>query len=301
MAKDGAIDHPKTMALASELAIDPAHALGLMEALWAFARKYAPDGAVGKYSDVAIVTGMRSTLDPTRVVRAFLAAGLMDESGSHRIVIHDWEDHATGWTKKALRGKPFVKGDDPRRANHHEKTGEKEETLPPRYREKQKRYRERLKAESTLEPASTDTAKHCKTLQNVEPLQSDPLQTDLSLQDSLQALPLQTGKKNTAKSALPARDQTKPIPNQNQHQNLLATQLREMGRPDDSLPKSGSAAGEMLTQNGRGSSPDMRKLGTTIREALGHREPENPEPDPDTEAERERQLAELRSRARSST
>ena len=117
MAKDGTLDHPKTLMLAGELGIDPPFALGILEALWGFTRKYAPAGDIGKFSDAAIALGIRTSIKPDKLIEALLLAGFIDESEDHRLVIHDWADHITKHTEREVkkRGIPFATGKDERR------------------------------------------------------------------------------------------------------------------------------------------------------------------------------------------
>jgi len=104
LAKRGTLDHPKTLALASFLAIDQAHAFGLLEALWHFTYHYAPRGDIGRFADDVIVGGMRTRIDPKLVIDALTKSGWIDKHPDPgvRLCIHDWQDHADDATKKKL-------------------------------------------------------------------------------------------------------------------------------------------------------------------------------------------------------
>lgn len=117
MAIDGTLTHPKNLHLAQLLAKDPCETLGILEAMWAFTRKLAPDGAIGKWSNQIIAAGIFSTVPADQLMDALVEAGWLEESSEHRLVVHDWEDWATESLKRNLRsrGRPFAKGDDSRR------------------------------------------------------------------------------------------------------------------------------------------------------------------------------------------
>ena len=52
--KRGTPEHPKMLLLASTLEINNYAAVGLMECLWHFTARYAPQGNIGKYTDEII-------------------------------------------------------------------------------------------------------------------------------------------------------------------------------------------------------------------------------------------------------
>jgi hypothetical protein len=119
MALKGTLDHPKLIALADALDLDPCFALGILEAVWHFTSAYAIGGDIGRFSDRAIATGIRTTINPQVLIKALVDTGWIDEDPECRLRVHDWLEHATKWVKveaeKKVRGRPFEKGDDPRR------------------------------------------------------------------------------------------------------------------------------------------------------------------------------------------
>lgn len=103
-------DHPKVKHLASLLNINEAWAIGLLELLWHFTGKYAPQGDIGKYSDEVIAHAVkwdrpsgRTAVKPQwRLSGALVEAQWLDTCPCHRYVVHDWKDHADEAVKKFL-------------------------------------------------------------------------------------------------------------------------------------------------------------------------------------------------------
>ena len=102
MALRGTLTHWKTRLLADQLGISPAHALGLLEALWHVTAEDAPSGNIGRLSNKAIVMQMFTDFDPDRLIGAFIASGHLDVHPVHRLLIHDWHVHADYNTKRKV-------------------------------------------------------------------------------------------------------------------------------------------------------------------------------------------------------
>ena len=92
--KRGTPDHPKTLALSLQLGLRRWGAVGLLEMLWHFTAKYAPQGDVGKFTDLAIARAVDWNRDAGRLVQAMTVSGWLDPCDCHRLVVHDWADHA---------------------------------------------------------------------------------------------------------------------------------------------------------------------------------------------------------------
>lgn len=114
-------DHPKMKHLAQLLNIEIWGAVGLMELLWHFAGKYAPQGDIGRYSDEVIAKAIHWDKRPGRtrippeflpssglvhtelwLISSLIRAEFIDRCDCHRLVIHDWKDHAEEAVKKFL-------------------------------------------------------------------------------------------------------------------------------------------------------------------------------------------------------
>lgn len=100
--KRGTPDHPKVAHLAALLNIEIFSAVGILEMLWHFTAKFAPCGDIGKHSDAAIAeavhwrvrSGSAGVATGVRLRSALVEAGFLDTCLCHRLVVHDWPDHA---------------------------------------------------------------------------------------------------------------------------------------------------------------------------------------------------------------
>ena len=102
MALRGTLTHWKTRLLANELGVSSAHALGLLEALWHVTAEDAPSGNIGRLPNKAIVMQMFTDIEPDRLVRAMITSGHLDEHPNHRLIVHDWDQHADYNTKRKV-------------------------------------------------------------------------------------------------------------------------------------------------------------------------------------------------------
>jgi hypothetical protein len=104
--KRGTPEHPKVFDLCERLRCDRPTAVGYLELLWHFTAKYAPQGDIGRYSDRRI----EAALDwvPGRwkrdghLIGALQEAHWIDAHPVHRLVVHDWQDHAEESVRKKL-------------------------------------------------------------------------------------------------------------------------------------------------------------------------------------------------------
>lgn len=105
-----ALEHPKTLDLASRLEASLPATIGHLELLWAFTGKYAPAGDIGRHSDGAIARACHWAGRPELFTLALREAGFIDADPKHRLTIHDWQDHAPRWVKAKLKtmNQPFV-------------------------------------------------------------------------------------------------------------------------------------------------------------------------------------------------
>lgn len=105
-----ALEHPKTLHLASLLGVSRPTVLGHLELLWAFTGKHAAQGDIGKWPDGAIARACDWLGDPQVFLQSLLQSGFINASDAHRYVIHDWPEHAARWVraKLAKAGLQFV-------------------------------------------------------------------------------------------------------------------------------------------------------------------------------------------------
>lgn len=100
--KLGAIDHPKTLDLADRLDVGLAQTLGHLTLLWAFTARKAPCGDVGKWPDGAIARACDWHGNSASFVTALIEAGFVERHSQHRLIVHDWKDHAEKWVHGVL-------------------------------------------------------------------------------------------------------------------------------------------------------------------------------------------------------
>lgn len=110
--------HPKTLTLASMLALRRYEAVGLLELLWHFTAQFCPQGDVGKRTDAQIAAALDWPQDrAAELMKALVDCGWLDAHPEHRLVVHDWHDHADGTCDKYLsdHGLKYATSRDPRR------------------------------------------------------------------------------------------------------------------------------------------------------------------------------------------
>jgi hypothetical protein len=114
--KRGATEHPKLLDLCSRLGLHKYEAVGILETLWHFTAKFAPQGDIGKYSDAAIAkavgwqrpTGTKGVTPECRLSDALVSAGWLDRHPLYRLIVHDWEDHADQTLRRFLASRKLA-------------------------------------------------------------------------------------------------------------------------------------------------------------------------------------------------
>lgn len=94
--------HPKTFDLASRLGVARPAALGFLTLLWDFTADSAIQGDIGKWTNGAIARACDWSDDPDLFVESLVEAGWIDRDPTHRLLIHDWSDHAERWVRAKL-------------------------------------------------------------------------------------------------------------------------------------------------------------------------------------------------------
>src|SRR4051794_3455837 len=105
--KRQALDHTKMDLLMRKLKIRRYHAVGILESLWHLTAREAPRGDIGKLRNERIAIGIDWGGDADRLVEALIEAGWIDSDDQHRLVIHDWPDHADDAVKKYMKRNGF--------------------------------------------------------------------------------------------------------------------------------------------------------------------------------------------------
>jgi hypothetical protein len=77
--------------------------VGLLELLWHGTATQAPQGDIGKFSneEIAILVDWEGDYD--QLVDALVETGWLDRCSKHRLVVHDWGQHAPNWVRMLVK------------------------------------------------------------------------------------------------------------------------------------------------------------------------------------------------------
>lgn len=100
MAKRGTLGHPRTSKLARALNMPAWAALGLLEAFWHWAGRYAPTGLLDQELLESAMDGSGISGDHAA---ALVETGWLDPLEDETIWIHSWHEHADDTVKKNLK------------------------------------------------------------------------------------------------------------------------------------------------------------------------------------------------------
>jgi len=100
--KREAITHTKLKRLCHRLDIPQWQAVGLLEMTWHLTAREAPRGDIGKLSDEDIALALDYRGDSSAMVKALISSGWLDQDQKHRLLVHDWPDHADDATHMKL-------------------------------------------------------------------------------------------------------------------------------------------------------------------------------------------------------
>lgn len=108
--KRGAPDHWKMTALANRMKVPARYGItwanGCMERLWHYTAKYHPRGDIGKAPDWAIATACGwPASTASELIEALVDVRWLVRSTAHRLLVHDWHDHADESVKKTLKNR----------------------------------------------------------------------------------------------------------------------------------------------------------------------------------------------------
>lgn len=112
--KRAATDHPKVANLADAIAAEHKHqrrfalliATGTLERLWHFTAKFTPQGDIGKRKDEEICRWVGWPIeDSSTLIRLLIQCEWLVNHPVHRLIVHDWGEHADDSVKKMLQRK----------------------------------------------------------------------------------------------------------------------------------------------------------------------------------------------------
>lgn len=111
--KHGTPDTMKFKKLVRRLGVSRALAVGTLELLWIATQKNAKRGDIGRFSNEEIAIECDWSGDPDELVAALLETGWIDRSEEHRLVVHNWAQHAPRYLHAWVKGQKttFAAGD----------------------------------------------------------------------------------------------------------------------------------------------------------------------------------------------
>lgn len=101
--KREARNHSKMKRLCRRLDIPLYQAMGIMESLWHVTAIEAWRGDIGKLSNEDIALSLDYRGDENALIDALVSCGWLDESKEHRLLVHDWKEHADNAVQKKAR------------------------------------------------------------------------------------------------------------------------------------------------------------------------------------------------------
>ncbi len=100
--KRGTPRNPKVLHLANLLKVKVPTAVGYLELLWHFTAEFAPQGDIGRFDDKWIEAALFWTGRPGFLIHCLTVTRWLDSHSSHRVIVHDWHDHADDSVRKRL-------------------------------------------------------------------------------------------------------------------------------------------------------------------------------------------------------
>lgn len=95
--------HPKFADLKAILKQPKGAVIGWLETMWHFTGQFTPQGNIGKYTDSQIEAWVEWDGEPGALIAAMVKARWIDRDTTHRLLVHDWAQHADKATKNALK------------------------------------------------------------------------------------------------------------------------------------------------------------------------------------------------------
>ena len=134
--KKGCCDHPKTLELARRLGISRRDCVGLLELLFDFVSSYCQDGIIGRFTNAQLAEALDWEGSDRRLVSALVqcggkgGCGYLERHAAHRLIVHDWQEHAPEYLKRRAR-EGHLTFADPESVNHRSITGQSPENDRP--------------------------------------------------------------------------------------------------------------------------------------------------------------------------
>jgi len=94
--------------------------IGLLEGMWLEVAKNCPAGDIGRFSNEEIAILCDWDGDPDELIQALVDTRWLDTCDTHRLVVHDWEEHSPNYVKGNIKkhGREFARGASPEHPPH---------------------------------------------------------------------------------------------------------------------------------------------------------------------------------------
>ncbi len=96
--------NPKLQRLQTGTKMSRRETVGTLELLWCFTTQQAPRGDIGKWSDNDIEAACDWKGKPGALISALCDAVWLDRCAVHRLLVHDWAEHAMDFIDSCLNG-----------------------------------------------------------------------------------------------------------------------------------------------------------------------------------------------------
>lgn len=101
--KSGTTEHPKFRMLRAVLQLPDWGVVGILESLWNITAKWKDHGGIGEWSNAEIACAIGWVGDPEQLIEALTRTGWLDEHPTHRLMVHDWQDHQPRYVTERIR------------------------------------------------------------------------------------------------------------------------------------------------------------------------------------------------------
>lgn len=135
--KREAVNHTKMKRLCRRLDIPTYQGVGLLESIWHLTARETPRGDIGRLSNEDIALGIDWRGDEDALIQGLVLSGWVDELPEHRLVVHDWWEHADSYVHAAMAKRLLLFADGrPPRIPHDAFDARTRGRIREQYREK---------------------------------------------------------------------------------------------------------------------------------------------------------------------
>lgn len=97
--KAGTVEHVKFKRLQRRLGLSLFECVGILESIWMLTARSHFRGDIGSSHNIDIAYAIGWDKDEDELINALIETGWLDEHQTHRLVVHDWDDHCPKYVK----------------------------------------------------------------------------------------------------------------------------------------------------------------------------------------------------------